>query len=129
MYLVFDGGNGGHLKNIGYGSFKLFDKKGGELLEHVEKYEFKDQPMTNNEAEYATLVLALKHIVLWFGIPESLHIEGDSELVRQQVLGNWKIKKEHLKPLIKQCADILSVINNVQYDHVPREYVVEMLGH
>lgn len=128
MYLVFDGGNGGHLVNKGYGSFKLFDKKDGELLEHIERHEFAQQPMTNNEAEYNTLLLALKYIALFYTRPTDLVIEGDSELVRQQVLGNWQIKKKELQPL---RADIVKLLTGLtyEYNHVPREYIVKLLGH
>jgi ribonuclease HI len=128
MYLVFDGGNGGHLENKGYGSFKLFTEKGGELLEHIERHEFTQQPMTNNEAEYNTLLLALKYIALFYTAPTNLVIEGDSELVRQQVLGNWQIKKKELQPLRDDIVKLLTGVT-YEYNHVPREYIVSILGH
>ena len=132
MYLVFDGGNGGHLANKGYGSFKVFDKKGGFLLHHTEKHPF-DGEMTNNEAEYRTLLLALNWISDNIDNPESvygaLEIEGDSELVRQQVLGNWQIKKQHLKPLCLEAQHLLNLWTRYTYLHVPRAVIVELLGH
>lgn len=135
MYLIFDGGNGGHLSNKGYGSFKLYDKKGGMLLQHIDRYEFPTnlQPMTNNEAEYNTLLLALKWIHDNIDDPASIFgpllIEGDSELVRQQVLGNWQIKKKHLQPLRDQIVNLLGIHNTYTYIHVPREEIVAALGH
>jgi len=132
VYLVFDGGNGGHLSNKGYGSFKVFDKKHGSLLHHEERYPF-DGEMTNNEAEYRTLILALKWISDNIDDPEfvygALQIEGDSELVRQQVLGNWQIKKPHLKPLCKEAQYLLNLYTKWTYTHVPRAEIVALLGH
>lgn len=132
MYLIFDGGNGGPTVNKGYGSFKVFENKGGELLHHTDRHTF-PKPMTNNEAEYMTLILALQWISDNIDDPEfvygALEIEGDSELVRQQILGKWRVKHTHLKPLYKQAKSLINLFTRYTYNHISRTYVVEMLGH
>lgn len=132
MYIVFDGGNHGHNVQAGYGSFKIFDSKGGELLHHTDRQSY-DHSMTNNEAEYITLINALKWIHDNIDDPEfvygALTIEGDSELVRQQVLGNWQIKKSHLKLLRESVVYYLNIFTHYTYLHVPRAEIVRILGH
>lgn len=128
MYLVFDGGNHGHKVQAGYGSFKLFDEKGGKLLAY-EQREYSGF-MTNNEAEYRTLQEALEYIAAHHMTVIHLHIEGDSELVRNQVLGNWQVSKkgQHLKPYLNKIQSLLQSYV-VTYLHVPRQVIVEFLGH
>lgn len=131
MYLLFDGGNGGHTSMQGYGSFIIRADKNSPILHH-ERVTF-DRLMTNNEAEYATLIYALQWISDHYDDPEyefgALTIEGDSELVRNQVLGNWRVRQEHLKPLHKRATELLNHYTGWAYYHVSRKYVVDILGH
>ena len=125
MYLIFDGGNGGHNVMSGYGSYRIYDKKGGKFI--CGEYLQWDQPMTNNEAEYATLLEAVKRVMtLENNTP--LFIEGDSELVRNQVIGIWKCNHKHLE---KYRNAIRYLLRNItyRYEHIPREEVVAVLGH
>jgi len=126
FYLVFDGGNGGVAASKGYGSFKLYVEKGGELLLHEQEHQFEGS-MTSNEAEYRTLIFALEKIQEFFCVTE-LIIEGDSELVRSQVLGLFKVKALHLQPLRDRVVSLLSGVNYT-YNHVPRKVVVREFGH
>ena len=50
--------------------------------------------MTNNEAEYEALILGLE-IAIQMGI-EDLHILGDSQLIINQVEGEYKVYKPKL---------------------------------
>ena len=131
MILWIDGGNSGHVVNQGYGSFKLYTDS-GELIHHTNRHIFLGH-MTNNEAEYHTLILALEWIDDNIDDPESAYgtliIKGDSELVRNQVLGNWRVNKEHLLPLCLRARELLDFYTRYEYYHVPREYIVKELGH
>jgi len=127
MYLIFDGGNGGVAVSKGYGSFKVYARKHGELLLEVQEHQF-DGAMTSNEAEYHTLILALEHINRMFPTPRALIIEGDSELVRSQVLGVFKVKKPHLQVLRSKVLQLLGDIPYT-YKHIPRAEVVAVFGH
>ncbi len=132
MYLLFDGGNGGPNVNKGYGSFQVKPSKDSPLIIHHEYITFTN-PMTNNEAEYNTLIYALQWISDTIDDPEyvygNLHIEGDSELVRNQVLGLWQVKELRMKPLRDKVQHLLTLYTRYTYNHVPREYVVQILGH
>jgi len=127
VYLIFDGGNGGVEESKGYGSFKLYDKKGGNIIEQRQEYAFPGT-MTSNEAEYQTLILALSMMHLYHTTPTHLTIEGDSELVRSQVLGLFKVKALHLQPLRETVVALLEGIE-VTYNHVPRKVVYAVFGH
>ena len=127
MYLIFDGGNGGVQQSKGYGSFKLYVEKGGELLEHVQEYQF-DGQMTSNEAEYNTLIIALEFIRTVYDNTKFLVIEGDSELVRSQVLGLYKVKALHLQVLRTKVINLLEGITYT-YNHISRDIVVAEFGH
>lgn len=127
MYIVFDGGNHGHNVQAGYGSFKIFDSKGGELLHHAQ-LEYSGF-MTNNEAEYKTLLEALRYARDHYLMHMVLDIEGDSELVRNQVLGNWQVKASHLRPYVEAIQHHLRRYSRVTYLHVPRAEIVRILGH
>ncbi len=61
---------------------------------------------TNNIAEYTALLTGiLKALELGW---KEVSIEGDSELVINQVNGTWSIKKEHLENLYNQVVKELS---------------------
>lgn len=138
LYLVFDGGNGGYKVNKGYGSFIVRENnRHGKII-----YEFTlsfDKPMTNNEAEYATLQAAIHHISANNNVKQvNLVIEGDSELVRNQVgtynsdTDTWKAWACNLPSLEKYRDNIrvlLTEYTSFTYNHVPREYIVSVLGH
>ena len=70
----------------------------------VERGEFIG-PGTNNVAEYTGLLIGVRSAVD-FGV-KLLLIEGDSNLVVQQVSGNWKVANETLKPLHKEIRNLL----------------------
>lgn len=134
MYIVFDGGNGGIGKQVGYGSFKVFDTKGGNLLHYTHQHTFEGY-MTNNEAKYHTLILALEWLHDHGDDPEfaygPLVIEGDSDLVRLQVLGIYRVSTSaaHLLPLRDKVRALLSRYIQYTYNHIPRRTVIEYLGH
>ncbi len=128
--IVFDGGSRGN-PGQGYGSFAL-DWPGAprELVQLT----FGNQA-TNNEAEYDTLIAALEAVrdrLEEEGIDSglaSLTIRGDSLLVCQQVLGEWKCKEPRLRARLKKVKALLSTFGNADLGHHPREKSVEILGH
>ena len=133
MYLLFDGGNGGPNVNKGYGSFIVKPSKHSTHVIHHERVTFTAFPMTNNEAEYNTLIEALTWILDNIDDPESTYgkllIEGDSELVRSQVLGLWQVRELRMKPLRDKAQSLLKHFIGAEYKHVERSYVVSQLGH
>jgi probable phosphoglycerate mutase len=74
---------------------------------------------TNNVAEYAGLVAALRWCVDQGAA--RLTIKSDSLLLVQQMRGHYKVKSEGLKPLHGQAKLLAARIGRVTYEHIPRE--------
>ena len=74
--------------------------------------------MTNNQAEYHALIEGLKTVKEWK--PDRLEIYLDSNLVVEQVKGNYKIKEPELQRL---HAAVRRLLADLQYEikHVARE--------
>ena len=74
--------------------------------------------MTNNQAEYNALIEGLKTAKEWK--PDRLEIYLDSNLVVQQVLGNYQIKEPELQKL---HAEAMRLLADLSFDikHVVRE--------
>jgi len=77
---------------------------------YIAKLEFQ---LTNNEAEYYALIFALLR-----ARPND-EIYMDSQLIINQVTGNWKINYEHLRRLREVAKKIMP--ENVKLIWVPRE--------
>jgi ribonuclease HI len=73
---------------------------------------------TNNQAEYRALILGLRH-ALAAGV-EDLVVKGDSELVLRQLKGEYKVRKEELKPLHAEAAKLLRQFASFRLVWVPR---------
>jgi ribonuclease HI len=78
---------------------------------------------TNNQAEWQGLVFALENIVQNYNPAEiNLIAYLDSELVVKQVRGEYKVKKEELKPWSVKVKQSLSKFNTFKVLHVYREH-------
>jgi ribonuclease HI len=125
--LVFDGGSQGN-PGAGYGSYALF---AGSEPAQVHRLSFPD-PLTNNEAEYHTLISALEALLAQLG-PQAGHarleVRGDSQLVIQQVLGHWKAKDERMRHLRDMARRLLNRFGRFRLVAQPREDSVKVLGH
>ncbi len=74
---------------------------------------------TNNVAEYKALIAGLK-LALEKGFTE-LDVYMDSELVVSQVKGEWKIKKDTLRPLAVEARSLMNRFEDLSIGHVRRE--------
>lgn len=94
---------------------------------------------TNNQAEYKAVIEALKHIESRIKNQE-LSLDGltinfflDSQLVVEQMNGNYKIKNEGLKPLYLKAQELINKINgNISFFHVRRDknsYADKLVNH
>jgi len=74
---------------------------------------------TNNVAEYRSLLAGLaaaaRHQV------RMLVVRMDSELVVRQMLGQYKVKNEGLKPLHAEARAALARVGVVRFESVPRD--------
>ena len=125
--IVFDGGSQGN-PGPAYGSYALVNDK-GEVK--VERLNF-DEPLTNNEAEYHTLLTALRALrqrVSGRIGHVALVVRGDSQLVIQQVSGQWQVKELRLRPLCDEARQLLGEFKRHKLVWQSREDTVRLLGH
>lgn len=102
------------------GGAVLFDPEGNVIFEAGQFISY----ATNNQAEYSGLILGLQTMIAQ--VPHAgtnLRIEGDSQLIINQVAGKWKVKNDALKTLHATVHEALSnsVFGNVGIKHVYRE--------
>lgn len=78
---------------------------------------------TNNQAEYGSLILTLKHILAKAEeinkITNEVTIHGDSQLVVYQLLGKYRVNEPDLKPFYLEAAQLIHVLN-VEYKIIVR---------
>lgn len=114
--LRFDGGSRGNPGLAGAGMV-LLDPL--EDLEVWSGWKFMDREATNNEAEYTGLLCGLK-CARSLGVTR-LQVEGDSELVVKQMLGEYAVKASRLKPLHQACKSMVSEFDTFRIRHIRRE--------
>lgn len=83
---------------------------------------------TNNEAEYQAIIKALEILLgsKWFAdnniAEKEVICHLDSQLVVEQINGNYKIKQDHIKLLIAQLRQMIAQMHlNISFVHVRRE--------
>ena len=115
-----DGGSRGNPGPAALGVV-IKDEKGNLIKKYGEALGAK----TNNEAEYAAVVSALKKIKALFGKEKTkkmvVDMRMDSELVAKQLTGKYKIEVERLFPLFIKIWNLKMDFKNISYAHVPRE--------
>lgn len=83
---------------------------------------------TNNEAEYTALMRAFEIMEKskWFlehnGNGGEVICRLDSQLVVHQLGGDYKVKQEHLRPLLEKIKSLVSSFHlKISFQYVPRE--------
>ena len=80
---------------------------------------------TNNQAEYQAVIFALKKTKQLIGKEKSkdleIEIRSDSELLINQLNGQFKIKDKDLQPLFFEIWNIKQDFKDVKFVQVPRE--------
>lgn len=129
--LVFDGGSQGN-PGPGYGSYALARTSDGK--QDVVRLDF-GRSMTNNEAEYETLIAGLEGLIARIEAagesPASAAVEvrGDSALVIRQVRGEWKTKDDRMRMLRNRVRELLARFKAHRLVLQGREQSVRALGH
>ena len=114
--LYFDGGSRGNPGIAGCGAV-LYDKPGGEEVWSLSAFIGKSK--TNNDAEYEALIHGLEKCVA-DGITH-LQAYGDSQLIVNQVNGQWKVKKPELQGLHKRACALKKRFQSFALSYIPRE--------
>jgi ribonuclease HI len=129
--LIFDGGSKGN-PGLGYGSYVITRvRDGAKRLERLTLGE----DYTNNEAEYDTLIAALRDLIGRIENagrrPEefSLEIRGDSALVINQLQRRWRAREPRMAERRDRCLQLLQRFRSVELKAQPREQSVRVLGH
>ena len=124
ILLVFDGGSKGN-PGFGYGSYAT--SVDGKTT--ITRLEF-GNGVTNNEAEYDTLITALETISKWPSAEQiNLEVRGDSQLVIFQVLGKWKAREVRMRTRRDKVRELLRHFKTFRLVQQPREHSVRVLGH
>jgi len=127
--IIFDGGARGN-PGEGYGSYELRTRAGRQ----IERLTFGNN-VTNNEAEYQTLIAALRDVVNRLTTSQAdpksctLAVRGDSQLVIFQVTGKWKVRTPHIRPLHAEATALLTRFKQTDVQWQPRAMSVRTLGH
>jgi ribonuclease HI len=74
---------------------------------------------TNNVAEYRALLLALERAEE--AGADDVEIRSDSRLLVEQLRGNFKVRAEHLKPLLAESVLRAKRFRKFSILHIPRE--------
>jgi ribonuclease HI len=74
---------------------------------------------TNNVAEYRALLLALERAEE--AGADDVEIRSDSRLLVEQLRGNFKVRAEHLKPLLAESVLRAKRFRKFSISHIPRE--------
>ena len=140
----FDGGSRGNPGIAGAGAEVVVIKNATPPI--ITKYlirQFCGMRETNNHAEYQGLISGLEHARTLLGeltvtsstsLPTSvskpmftLQVFGDSNLIIQQLRGNWQCKNDNIRPLYLRCQRLIHEIrqidksSHVSFDHIYRE--------
>lgn len=120
LIICTDGGSRG---NPGPSAIGVVIKNTDENI--IKKYgEFLGEK-TNNEAEYEAVIFALKKAKALFGKEAAkkteINIKMDSELVKKQLSGEYKIEEERLFPYFIKIWNLKIDFKKVEFQHIPRE--------
>ena len=80
-----------------------------------------DSERTNNCAEYAALWLLLQKLLAMGLQNEEITIYADSNLVIQQIWGDWAIKQGAYVSLAHKCREEVAKFSKMEGEWVPRE--------
>jgi len=107
-----DGASLGNPGAAGIGAVIELDGQTTEIARHI-------GTATNNIAEYSALVAALEEAFRQGA--EAVDVRLDSELAVRQMLGQYKVKNEGLKPLFERAKKLSQSFRKFSIRHVPRE--------
>lgn len=94
----------------------VINKQGGERLKEIAR---EIGQATNNVAEYTALIFALQEAAHLKA--DALNIFTDSELVYNQLAGQYKVRDSKIQLLFDQVKPLLNGFKRVDLKHIPRE--------
>lgn len=87
---------------------------------------------TNNEAEYSAVLKSMEYVRDHYSgkYPHQIEIVCDSQLIANQLSGNFKVKNVNLKELFNRIKVLEFELGRVSYRNVPREqnYIADRMA-
>lgn len=121
VIIFVDGGSRGNPGPSAVG-FAFCNEKGQIFKEYSE---YLGENITNNEAEYRGVILALKKFKALFGnkLAKNTEIElkSDSELLIRQLNGEYKILDEKIQPLFLETWNLRIDFKKIKFKLISRE--------
>ncbi|MFA6423180.1 MAG: ribonuclease HI family protein [Patescibacteria group bacterium] len=112
--------DGGARGNPGPAGIGIIIKNDDKIIAKIKKY---IGEATNNQAEYQAILSALEFIKAnYVGKIDSLLCSLDSQLVVEQLRGNYKVKNQDLAILFLKIKKICEDLDlKIEFVHIPRE--------
>lgn len=117
LEMFIDGASRGNPGPAGIGIF-IADETGKALLK---KAEFLGTT-TSNSAEYQALIRGLKFLAKQNHNNEQIVIKSDSDLVINQMKGEYRIKSKTIMPLAIEARQLLKNFPNAELKLIERKY-------
>jgi ribonuclease HI len=132
--IISDGGSirNGEPDAIGYGSYVFASETGQTTKQKSLSF---PAGTTSNEAEYMTLITALREIKEAFTNighdPKDIEltVKVDSQLIIGQLMKGWKIKAINLKPLVVEAGWLVDSFGKVVFEQITGQEMKAILGH
>lgn len=115
VHLFTDGGARGNPGPAAMGGV-LFDSETKKVLDEFGTYL---GSTTNNQAEYQALIEGLKRAQKLGAEKVVCHL--DSQLVKEQMAGHYKVKNADLGQLFLKAKELAQTFHHISYTHIPRE--------
>lgn len=126
LTMIFDGGARPTNPGNGYGSFQIADEQ--SVIETVRK-EY-GSPVTNNQAEWLTLLAGLERVIEKYGTSGfELCVSGDSAIAVYGAAKKWKVRHPGLRPIAERVWALAAQLDSVSFQWHPRSQSVASLGH
>ncbi len=121
IIIYTDGGSRGNPGKAAIGV--VYVDENGQIIKKFGEY--LGDHLTNNEAEYGAVIFALKKFKAVFGKEAAktteLEIRSDSELLVNQMSGNYKIENERIQKFFLEIWNLMVDFADVTYTAIPRE--------
>lgn len=102
--------------NPGPSGIGIIARQGGKTVFEISEYLGE---ATNNVAEYSALIRALEEVLIKGH--KKAHFISDSQLLVEQINGNYRVKDEKLKPLFINAVSLIKKLKTFSISHVERE--------
>ena len=76
---------------------------------------------TNNNAEYIALLKAIEKLIEMDTLQANLLFFSDSKLMVNQINGQYKINKDHIKEYVSKINEYKSKFLSSKFEYIPRE--------